>query len=152
MYCREFVKKSIVTGHNEVVAKVMFLHVCVILFTGGVSRQGEPSVQGELPLGRENPPSGAGRTPKSRHPPGQGEPPRAGRTPRQGESPRSRHPPRADTPPEADPPVKHTPAYGQRAAGTHPTGMHSCSYLNSILGSSFGQGNDRPRQCHFWME
>ena len=30
-------------------------------------------------------------------------------------------PPRADTPPG-----KHTPAYGQRAAGTHPTGMHSC--------------------------
>ena len=28
----------IFTGRNEVVAKVMFLHVCVILFTGGVSR------------------------------------------------------------------------------------------------------------------
>ena len=44
----------------------------------------------------------------------------------------------ADTPPGADPPGsrhhqppnppgKQTPAYGQRAAGTHPTGMHSCS-------------------------
>ena len=34
----------------------------------------------------------------------------------------SRHPP-----PEADPPPrKQTPAYGQRAAGTHPAGMHSC--------------------------
>ena len=43
---------------------------------------------------------------------GQGEPPQPG----QGEPPQSRHPP----------PGKHTPAYGQRAAGTHPTGMHSC--------------------------
>ena len=31
--------------------------------------------------------------------------------------PGSRHPP---------PPGKQTPAYGQRAAGSHPTGMHSC--------------------------
>ena len=27
----------VITGRNEVVAKVMFLHVCVILFTGGGS-------------------------------------------------------------------------------------------------------------------
>ena len=41
--------------------------------------------------------------------------------------PGSRHPPRAD-PPGADtpPPQEQTAAYGQRAAGTHPTGMHSC--------------------------
>ena len=32
-------------------------------------------------------------------------------------------PPGADTPP----PGKQIPAYGLRAAGTHPTGMHSCS-------------------------
>ena len=60
------------------------------------------------------------------------------------------HPPGADTPPGPDPPGADTPpdqtpqgaathspgpdpppgkqtaAYGQRAAGTHPTGMHSC--------------------------
>ena len=36
-------------------------------------------------------------------------------------TPKSRHPPRADT---------HPPAYGQRAAGTHPTGMHSCCLCN----------------------
>ena len=34
------------------------------------------------------------------------------------------YPPGADTPPR-----KQTPAYGQRAAGTHPTGMHSCLLL-----------------------
>ena len=51
---------TFITGRNEVVAKVMFLHVCVILFTGGVSGQGEnPTTP---PPGRENPPW-------SRHPP-----------------------------------------------------------------------------------
>ena len=49
------------------------------------------------------------------------------------------HPSRPDPPPEQTPhlqtrppqeqipPGKQTPAYGQRAAGTHPTGLHSCS-------------------------
>ena len=58
--------------------------------------------------------------------------------PRQGTPPQSRPPPGPDThPPEPDttpptrhspppPPGKQTPAYGLRAAGTHPTGMHSC--------------------------
>ena len=56
--------------------------------------------------------------------------------------PRSRHPPRADPPwtrpPRADtprsrhPPPKQTPAYGLRAAGTHPTGMHSCLKVRVI--------------------
>ena len=41
--------------------------------------------------------------------------------------PGSRHPPGAD-PPRSRHPPKETPAYGQRAAGTHPTGMHSCLF------------------------
>ena len=85
-----------ITGCNEVVAKVMFLHVCVILFIGGVS--------------------------------GQGEHPRTGRPP-----PEHTPPPGADTPPSSrHPPRMHTPAYGQRAAGTHSTGMHSCRYILSL--------------------
>ena len=71
------------TGRNEVVAKVIFLHLSVILFTGG----------GGLPqcmLGCQ--------------------------------PPQSRHLSQEQTPP----PGKQTPAYGLRAAGTHPTGMHSC--------------------------
>ena len=57
------------------------------------------------------------RSPKSRPPPKSRHPPRA-------DTPKSRHPrPRADIPQEQTPPV---PAYGQRVAGTHPTGMHSC--------------------------
>ena len=49
-------------------------------------------------------------------------------TPPQEQKPhRSRHPAGADTPPqEQRPPRQQTPAYGQCAAGTHPTGMHSC--------------------------
>ena len=46
---------TIFTGRNEVVAKVIFLHLFVILFTGGVSA----SVHAGIP-----PP------PRSRHPPG----------------------------------------------------------------------------------
>ena len=47
--------------------------------------------------------------------------------------PEQTHPPGADTPQEQTPPGnrhipprKQTPAYGQRASSTHPTGMHSC--------------------------
>ena len=83
--------------------------------------------------------------PRSRHPPEQTPPweqtpPRADtHPPEQTPTPQSRHPPpRADThppgadtpqrrPPGADPPEQTT-AYGQRAAGTHPTGMHSCFF------------------------
>ena len=106
----------IFTGRNEVVAKVMFLHMSVILLTGGVS--GEP-------------PPGPGRPPPP--PPGtrQTPPPRPGRnTPGPG-----RHhslPDQGGTPPDqadttSPPPGKKTAAYGQWAAGTHPTGMHSCA-------------------------
>ena len=45
----------------------------------------------------------------------------AGIYPPGADLPRSRHPSGADTPPR-----KQAPAYGQRAAGTHPTGIHSC--------------------------
>ena len=103
---------SIITGRNEVVAKVMFLHVCVILFTGGVSRQGEPP-QWETPPGRENPP-GQGDTPPSRHPPGpnppQDHPPWAGRPPPEQTPPHVTRPPLPgpDRPPEADSSIQST--------------------------------------------
>ena len=55
---------SLSVFENTVVAKVMFLHVCVILFTGGegVSSQG-PGRENTPPPGpgRENPPPGPGR-------------------------------------------------------------------------------------------
>ena len=111
--------QNIFTGRNKVVAKVMFLHMSVILSTGG-------GLWGEPPRTRQTP--WAGRTPP---PPGQGEPPPpdrenspgtrqippAGRTPwDQADTPRTRQ----------TPPRKKTAAYSQLAAGTHPTGMHSC--------------------------
>ena len=65
----------IFTGRNEVVPKIMFLHVSVILSTGGGLQAGPPS--------RENPPSG------------QGEPPWAGKPPQDQADP----PDQADTPP-----------------------------------------------------
>ena len=52
--------------------------------------------------------------PRTSPPPEQTPPPGPG-------TPRSRHPPGPGTPP-----WKQTAAYGLRAAGTHPTGMHSC--------------------------
>ena len=85
-------------------AKVMFLQVCVILFTGGCLPQ--------CMLGY--------------HPPGAD-------TPQDQIPPRSRSP-LEQTPSQDQTPLgKQTPAYGQRAAGTHPTGMHSCFII--LLGS-----------------
>ena len=84
-------RPSIFTGRNEVVAKVIFLHLSVILFTGGP------------------PPPQPGRNPPGTRPPCQGEPP---------PPPGSR--------------LQH-----QRAAGTHPTGMHSCmTYFYRVGGRS----------------
>ena len=48
------------------------------------------------------------------------------------------HPSWEQTPPGADPPGKQTLAYDQRAAGTHPTGMHSC-YQRRYNGCHTGQ-------------
>ena len=80
-----------ITGRNEVVAKVIFLHLSVILFTGGVC-QGEPPLPGKTP-------------------PCQGEPPRQGEPPTcQGEPPWDQTPPPWDqTPPGPDPPQDQSP-------------------------------------------
>ena len=95
---------QLITGRNEVVAKVIFLHLSVILFTGG---RGSASVHAGIPPPREQ------TTPPDQTPLG------------------ADTPPRADTPPEQTPrpPGKQTPTYGLRAAGTHRTGMHSCLML-----------------------
>ena len=67
--------------------------------------------------------------PQSRHPP-RATPPWSRHPPPQSRNP---HPPRADTPPgsrqpppEQTHPGEHAVRYGQRAGGTHPTGMQSC--------------------------
>ena len=53
-------------------------------------------------------------------------------------------------PPGGEPPSKQTPAYSQRAAGTHPTGMQSCYDL--FLQGWGGGGHDHlgPPWIRYW--
>ena len=119
------VKSPIFTGCNEVVAKVMFLQVCVCPQGGGCLPQCMLGCQ--TPPRPGNPPDQADPPRHGRPPPGPGRPPwDQADTPRIRQTPHlgpGRHPPRTRQTP---PPGKQTPAYGLRAAGTHPTGMHSC--------------------------
>ena len=102
----------IFTGRNEVVAKVIFLHLSVI---HSVHRGGLIQCMLGYPPGTGTPP-----------PPGQGRPPGPGRPPRTRQTPPG---------PDRYPPGKLTPVYGLRAAGTHPTEMHSCNSNGLLLSS-----------------
>ena len=115
-------QKRFITGRNEVLAKVIFLHLFVILFTGGgVPDQVHPPGTRYTPRDQVHP-LGPGTPPGTRYtPPGPGTPPTR-YTPQD-----QVHPPGPGTPPRpGTPPGLQTPEYGQRSAGTHPTGMHSC--------------------------
>ena len=86
------VPNILVTAHKRSCGKVMFLHLSVILFTGGVSvqrREGSLSRGGKVSLSR----GGRGSLSRGVYIQGRGSLSRA---------------------------------YGRRAGGTHPTGMHSC--------------------------
>ena len=80
-----------------------------------------PRDQADIPQTRQTPPPGTRQTPlEPDRPPWD-----------QADSPQDQaHTPldQADIPPRTrqTPPGKQTPAYGLRAAGTHPTGMHCC--------------------------
>ena len=109
-------------------AKAMFLQASVILLTGGgVPGPGTPPrtrypPRPGTPLTRYTPQDQVAPhirypptryTPQTRYtPPGPVTPPGSGTPPRPGTPPNQVHQP--------------PPKYGQRAAGTHPTGMHSC--------------------------
>ena len=111
----QWLEFSLFTGRNEVVAKVMFLLVSVILFTGGSA-----SVHAGItptPSPREPDPPGS-RHPLGGRPIWKQEPPGSQLPGKQAPPPGSRYP----WPPGS----RHPPAYGQWAAGTYPTGMHSC--------------------------
>ena len=86
-------------------AKVMFLQVCVILFTGGVSA----SVHAGIP-----------------HPPEQ--------TPQEHTPPGSRHPPRNQTPPglSTPPGTKYTPHW-EADSGIQSMSSRYASYWNAFL-------------------
>ena len=97
----------------------------------------------------ENPPGTRQPTPPGpgNHPPGPGNPPRTRQPPRdQATPPGPGNPPRH----QADPPPvgKNTAAYGQWAAGTHPTVMHSCFCLSVCL--SVGPGWGWHEVCKHW--
>ena len=103
------------------------------VFTGVCLSKG-----GRVHAGMPDPPSGPGRPPcdqadtpwdQADTPPDQaGLPLGPGRPPRdQADHPHLPPPPTSLD--QTDPPGKQTPAYGLRAAGTHPTGMHSCFLL-----------------------
>ena len=137
-------------------AKVMFFTgICDSVNRGG----GSASVHAGIPPSRPDPPPDQ-TPPTTRHSPRADNPPRAdcprSRHPLQSRhppeqtppppgadttSPQSKHPPRADTPPPGSrhhphPPGKQTPGYGQRAAGTHPTGMHFFLVLREMFSVS----------------
>ena len=117
---------EVITGRNEVLAKVMFLQVSVILLTGGeyLTRYTPLPLSSQVhPPGRYTPWAGTppGRyTPLGRytpragtHPPGQVHPP--GRyTPWAGTPPLAGTPPWAGTPPlwQVHPPGRYTPLAG----------------------------------------
>ena len=97
----------LITGRNEVVAKVMFLQVCVCPQGGRVSASvhaGIPDPPGtrQTPMGPGRHPPRPGRTPRDQaDPPGPGRPPRPGSPPwDQADTPQPGwHPPnQADTP------------------------------------------------------
>ena len=152
---------------NEVWGKVIFLHQFAILFTGGVPGRYTPPLAGTspwagtppldrythqagtppgryTPLGRYTPPW-AGTPPWPGTPPGQVHPPDRYTPLDRYIPPGQVHPPSrqvAGTPPwVGTPPWAGTPSprCGQRAGGTHPTGMQSFLWL-IFTGPGWGGG------------
>ena len=111
----------IFTGCNEVVAKVIFLHLSVILFTGGCLSQ--CMLGYHTPLGAD--------TPQSRkHSPPEQTPP----TPPEQTPPGSRHPPE-QTPPGDRHPLRQTPPQSRHPPGTrHPPLQEADSGIRSMSG------------------
>ena len=98
-------------------------YTCVWFCSQGGLQAGRTPQPGRTPLGQADPPD-QGEPPQTRQTPWTREnPPRPGRTPQDQADP---PPDQADPLDQADPPRKQTPEYGLRAAGIHPTGMHSC--------------------------
>ena len=120
----------LITGRNEVVAKVIFLHLFVILFTGGCLPQ--CMLRYHIPLSRHpwsRHPLGADThpgadTPRSKHPPEQ--------TPPRADTPWSRHP-REQTPPRADTPPEQTPPSPGADSGIRSMSGRYASYWNAFL-------------------
>ena len=119
--------QTLITGRNEVLAKVIFLHLSVILFTGGGSGKETPP-----PAGWRNPPSWMEDPPSAgwRNPPGWRTPPAGWRTPRM-----EKPPPDRGTPPSAgwrNPPGMENPPR-EADSGIRSTIGRYASYWNAFL-------------------
>ena len=102
---------NIFTGRNEVVAKVMFLQVSVILSMGGSPENPPWTRQTNPPGTKEKPPRDQGEPPRD-----QGEPPRdQGEPPRTKESPLG---PRRTPPDQGEPPQEADTPPGRRLQHT----------------------------------
>ena len=91
--------------------------------------------------------SQGGRVSASEHA-GMPYPPVPGRPPWTRQTP----PGPGETPPrdQPDPPGKQTPAYSLRAAGTHPTGMHSCFFYYFTKSDERFARASRTISVHVW--
>ena len=94
----------LVTGRNEVVAKVMFLQLCDSVHGGG----GVVCLSAcwDTPSAKETPP--AKETPLPRRPPQEGGTPQEGDPPRRRHPPKRRHPPQKEAPPRRSHPPGRT--------------------------------------------
>ena len=117
----------------------IFTPVCHSFCSQGGRRESAAVHAGIPPLPPDqphhHPPPGPGTPSQTRHPhphgPATPPPPPGPGTPCPGPgTPQDQPPP---------PPGKLTPAYGLRAAGTHPTGMHSCFFHFHVIWGKIGQ-------------
>ena len=130
--CLKFGPGVIITGRNEVVAKVIFLHLSVIHF---VHRVGSASVHAGIP-----PPTPQSRPPQSRHPPGADTP--LEQTSPQEQTPRSRHPleqtpPRSRHPPEQTPPEQTPPQEAESSIWSTSGVLLECILVSSQISFRF---------------
>ena len=134
---------NVFTGVCDSVHRGGGLPQCMLGRQPPLGPETHPPDQADPPSGTRYPTPGPGR----HHPPGTRDPPtplpRPGRPPwdqrptsqTRQTPPSTRDPPprTRQTPPGPEtPPGKQMPAYGQWAAGTHPTGMHSCLKKSSF--------------------
>ena len=161
---------NVITGRNEVVAKVMFLHVSVILLTGRVYREPPwdqadttthhpPPWQGEPPPPTRQTLPPAGRTPLDQAdtttPPSRENPPRPGRPPLAGRTPPAgRNPPPPGTkekPPrdQANPPRDQADTPPEEDCSIRSMSGRYASYWNAfLLRKWFHSANSGPHNKH----
>ena len=124
-----------ITARNEVGARLYFYRRLWFCPRGGSTWPGTPPRPGTTPGTRYTPP-GPGTSPlpwDQVHPlpQDQVQPPGPGTPLGPGTSPRTRYTPwdQVHPPGIRSPGAEHAGRYGQRAGGTHPTGMQSCSRM-----------------------